>query len=77
MSRHYILYNPLAGGGFDSEKEEKVKKLFMGKNNAFCDITEIDYKDFFENKLVPDDTVVIVGGDGTLNRFINDTVEFE
>lgn len=77
MSRHYILYNPLAGGGFDSEKEDKVKKLFMGKNNVFCDITEIDYKDFFENKLAPDDTVVIVGGDGTLNRFINDTVEFE
>lgn len=77
MSRHYILYNPLAGGGFSSEKEKKVKKLFLGKDNEFLDITEINYSDFFENKLMPDDTIVLVGGDGTLNRFINDTVEFE
>lgn len=51
MSRHYILYNPLAGGGFSSEKEKKVKKLFLGKDNEFLDITEINYSDFLKINL--------------------------
>ena len=41
-------------------------------------IKNVDYKSFF-SKLSSDDKVIIAGGDGTLNRFINDTegIKFE
>ena len=39
----------------------------------FRDITEIDDYGAFFRSLRDDDRVVIAGGDGTLNRFINDT----
>jgi len=75
--KNYILFNPLAGNGkgkkcIDTFQLEKTEAIFL-------DITEIsDYKTFFEN-LQPEDKIIICGGDGTLNHFINDVdgIEFE
>ena len=44
---------------------------------VYKDITEIaDYKEFFSG-LEADDLVVLCGGDGTLNRFVNDTADID
>jgi len=70
--RHYVLYNPLAGNG---SHESNLKELCasFGEDTQLCDITEIkSYSDFLL-ALSPDDVLVIAGGDGTLNRFVNDT----
>ncbi len=73
--KNYVLYNPLSGNG-RGEKSVNYVKLPEG-DAVFLDVTEIsDYSKFFDN-LEKDDRVVICGGDGTLNRFINDTEKID
>lgn len=68
--RHFILYNPLAGHGDFNEKLSKLKGFLSGEC-VDCDITKVDsYADFVAG-LSSDDVIVISGGDGTLNRFVN------
>lgn len=73
MEKYYILYNPYAKRGqakFEAECLDIVNHL---GNTEVLDITKIyDYQIFF-NSLEKNDGVVLCGGDGTLNRFINDT----
>ena len=67
--KNYVLFNPLAGNG---RGEKSVNSVELQKGEAvFLDMTEItDYKAFCET-LLPDDRIIVCGGDGTLNRFIN------
>ena len=69
----HVLYNPHAGNGRGTEAAQKLRALLPDGELLFYDITEIgDYGAFFAS-LPAGDRVVIAGGDGTLNRFINDT----
>lgn len=68
----YILYNPNSG---DKNAQNKAEMLINEKNleSKIIDITQItDYKAFL-SPLNENDTLILCGGDGTLNRFINDT----
>ncbi len=71
MKMYYVLYNPIAGNGQGKAAAEKIKD-FISEGIEMVDITEVDYKDLFA-KCAPDDKIVLCGGDGTLNRFINET----
>ena len=68
----HILYNPYSGNGEGKTRAEDVRKFFEGKETEFADMTVIDYALFFASFAEGDD-VCICGGDGTLNRFVNDT----
>lgn len=68
--KSYILYNPLAGNGVNSEKLAEIKKL-VGCESVELDVTKILGYDELLSALSEDDKLVICGGDGTLNRFIN------
>ena len=76
--RNYILFNPLAGHGDHEIQLDALEKQLEGE----CirkDIREIEsYKDFM-GALTAEDRIVLCGGDGTLNRFVNgvDTDTFE
>ena len=66
-AKYYILYNPHAGNGGSGEA---AKKLDLNEA-AIVSMTDISsYSDFFADK--KDMPIVICGGDGTLNRFINE-----
>ena len=72
MSTLYVLYNKQAGAAEDFEKAKSIESE-TGKTVELVDITTIsDYKEFFA-KLESDDSIVLAGGDGTINRFVNDT----
>ena len=74
--KYYVLFNPKANNGMGRETAETVQEKIDGEC-VFQDITEIiDYKTFFE-KLPLEDEVIICGGDGTLNRFINQTKDLK
>lgn len=69
MKKYHILYNPYAGRGV-AESEAKKLAETLGEI-ALTDMTSIgDYAQFL-NELPEEDEVVVCGGDGTLNRFVN------
>lgn len=66
-----ILYNPLSGSGQGYDRVQKLKEILKDQEIAFTDVREIkDFRAFFKD-LTKDDSVVLTGGDGTLNRFVN------
>ena len=68
--KYYILYNPLAGHGKHDDKINALKSHIDGECVDMF-ITDIDCYNNFMSKLEPDDVIILSGGDGTLNRFIN------
>lgn len=71
----YILFNSLSVNSEEAAVVEKtIKELSGGVSVKLWDITKITKetaKGFFD-KLKEKDDVVVVGGDGTLNHFVND-----
>lgn len=71
----HILYNPLSGSGKGFDRVQALREQLRDKELNFCDIREVkDYATFFAG-IGAEDTLVIAGGDGTLNKFVNFTVE--
>jgi len=71
-TKYYILYNPYAGNGTSEATAMKLQKSGKYEPSEIVAMTDIaSYSDFFSGK--EDAKVMICGGDGTLNRFINDT----
>ncbi len=68
-----VLYNGLSGNGAGKEKAESAMKIWADRRPEFIDVTTISsFADFFAG-YTAEDVVVLCGGDGTLNHFVNDT----
>ena len=67
----YVIYNPLSCGGHGEERKDSA---LVELNKKYEEITVVDFTktdiDFFKS-LNADDILILVGGDGTLNTFIN------
>ena len=75
--KYYVVYNPHAGNGRGKEEAEKLRDIMKGDELVFSDITKIDdYKTFLRG-IGNNEAVIIAGGDGTLNRFVNDIGDTE
>ena len=72
----YALFNALAGNKTCEEQSKKLPELYNGKELTFRSMADIDYAEFFAS-LSPEDDVIICGGDGTLNRFVNETKDID
>ncbi len=73
MAKYSVIYNPLAGNGRGKEEAERLGDILKGDEVSYTDMTKIsDYAEFVSG-LEPDERLLVAGGDGTLNRFINDT----
>jgi diacylglycerol kinase (ATP) len=69
--KYYVLYNPHSNNEKGNETVSAVKAQ-LPADTPFYDVTGItDYAKFFE--AIPEaGAILLIGGDGTLNHFIND-----
>ncbi|MBQ8140851.1 MAG: diacylglycerol kinase family protein [Clostridia bacterium] len=77
MKKTYILYNPVSGNNIGKEGTDKLCELYSDKAFELKNICEItDYREFFASISAEDD-IILCGGDGTLNVFVNNTQGIE
>ena len=76
MAKGYVIYNPMAGNG-KAEEDAKLLQMILDEDLEYYDMTRITNYAAFLSGMEKGDYLVIVGGDGTLNRFINDTNNIE
>lgn len=72
MATGYVIFNPLAGNG-KCEDDARLLEMLLPDELQFFDMTRITNYAAFISGMEKDDYLVIAGGDGTLNRFANDT----
>ena len=68
---YYILFNAKAAGGTGEKTARKLEEILKGEELVFKSVHDMDYRSFFA-EVDPEAKVVLVGGDGTLNYFVND-----
>ena len=68
---NYVLFNTLAGNKNLEQETESLREFFDGEIIK-KDVQSIDYKTFLAT-LTENDTIILCGGDGTLNHFANDS----
>ncbi len=75
MAKYKVLFNPFSNNSRGEEECKKVKEYYPNDDLEFLDITKItDFSEFFES-LKEDETLILSGGDGTINRFVNSADE--
>lgn len=67
----YILYNPKAAGG-QGDAFAKEAQSKQSQETKLMNVIGMEMRAFIES-LTAQDTVILCGGDGTLNHFVNDT----
>lgn len=71
---HYILYNPLSSNGASNEHVARIEELLKTDGKEYDIINLVDASknvSFYAQKIHRTDILIIVGGDGTLHRFVN------
>ena len=72
--KYYVLYNAMAGHGKAEQVARGLEGKLDGEIAGLADMTKItNYAAFLSDKT--DGALLICGGDGTLNRFVNDTAD--
>lgn len=72
----YVLFNALSNNHRGEINAKNALKPFLNGEEIFKDVTSLDIKDFF-NSLSKEDEVILTGGDGTVNHFVNDIKELK
>ena len=72
MSTYQILYNPRSDNGQGEAEVKSLSNKLESNELIFNDITKIGDIKAFINSLGADEKIIITGGDGTLNHFLND-----
>ena len=74
----HILYNTISGAHYSAEDiKEKLSNFFPNEEFKLADVVELEDKQSYVNRLLDADKLVVVGGDGTLNRFVNSVEDKE
>lgn len=76
MASYTALYNPYSNCGEGEKCAHRLDAMALDGNVQYVDITKIeDYSELFYKLYEEDSSLIVCGGDGTLNRFINATKE--
>lgn len=70
---YYVLYNPLSANKQGMEYSRKLLGNSVPEDAKMIDISKLDgYADLWASIDLENDTVILSGGDGTINRFVNE-----
>lgn len=74
----YTLYNPLSNNGHGFKDVEQIKYKFpdMETEMEFLDVTKVNVCEIYAG-LNQEDEIILSGGDGTVNQFINNIYDIE
>ncbi len=73
----YVVYNHTAGAHYGVERiRAKMAEIFSGEELELADTKSIDKGEYIK-KITDADRLVVVGGDGTLNHFVNEIEDKE
>jgi len=70
MAKAYIFYNPKAKNGQCTEDVKKIENI-INDDVIFCDMTKGETYESRLFSMEKEDYLILCGGDGTLNHFIN------
>ena len=73
MSTYHIIYNRLSRSNTGELEAHMLDEIMAGESLRYWNVTDIENYDDFFAQIPADDKIIVAGGDGTLNRFINDT----
>lgn len=79
MRKIYVLFNPYSGNNTGADGAKNVSRYYSDAEIIYKSLVEFGgYAKLFAS-VNPEDDIVICGGDGTLNRFVNETrgISFE
>lgn len=71
----HILYNPLANNRHGNKAIKEISDKFPNEKISVLDITKTEIIGLFKST-PEDDKIILTGGDGTLNNFINSCGDF-
>lgn len=71
--KYYVLFNPLSANGNGKEKVKALEEKLTDGELEYVDVTQHSDARALLAEIPADATVVLCGGDGTINRFVNDT----
>lgn len=72
MAKYKILYNPHSNNKQGKTAAQGVETLIKGETFEYIDWLSITDRKRFFDALDDDESVILCGGDGTLNHFVND-----
>lgn len=72
----HLLFNPLSNNGKGKDHVSEITERFPDREMTLGDITKIGDIAEYLKKLGEDDDVILAGGDGTINRFVNDIGDY-
>lgn len=72
MNKFTVLYNPLAGKADKASVEAELAALLPDDELEFVVLGKDESYENILGGIAPDRKVLLCGGDGTLNRFVND-----
>ena len=69
---YHILFNPLAGNGKGEKRARRLETILTDGARRYHDLTKLEDCASLLRTLAPEDVTVLTGGDGTINRFLNE-----
>ncbi len=73
MAEYLVMYNPLSNNKKGLESAHEIEKVFENSTFEYKSVLEIkSYAELFESTPA-EKTLVLAGGDGTVNHFVNNT----
>ena len=72
MKAYSVLYNPKSGNGRGEAEVHHLENIWPEATFAYTDITKLEDIPAFLASVPEDMGIILAGGDGTINHFVND-----